>query len=50
VVAKGAFIQRPAISKRDDRSRRIVHDRLVEGWTPRQVGWLKCGEERCRAA
>src|SRR5918994_974284 len=39
--------QRPAILERDERLRRFVLNRLLEGWTPEQVaGWLKRGEER----
>lgn len=50
VYAEGCYLmrrQRPAVLEQDDRLRRFVHDRLLEGWTPEQIaGWLKRGEER----
>ena len=34
--------QRPAVPERDQRLRRLVHQRLLETWTPEQIaGWLK---------
>src|SRR5689334_24825482 len=34
--------QRPAVLGRDKRLGRLVRERLLEGWTPKQIaGWLK---------
>jgi transposase, IS30 family len=40
VHAEGCYLerrQRPAILERDERLRRFVLDRLLEGWTPEQI-------------
>src|SRR3954452_19623488 len=39
--------QRPAVLERDERLRRFVRERLLEGWTPERIaGRLRRGEER----
>ena len=50
VYAEGSYLarrQRAALLECDQRLRRFVHQRLLEGWTPEQIaGWLQRGEER----
>jgi transposase, IS30 family len=50
VYAEGSYFarrQRAALLERDQRLRRFVHQRLLEGWTPEPIaGWLQRGEER----
>src|ERR687885_711288 len=50
VHAEGCYRERrkrPAVLERDERLRRVVRERPLEGWTPEQIaGWLKRGEER----
>src|SRR5918911_1106188 len=50
VHAEGCYLerrQRPAVLEHDERLRRLVRERLLEGWTPERIaGWLGRGEER----
>src|SRR3712207_2524283 len=50
VHAEGCHLerrQRSALLERDAKLARFVRERLLEGWTPKQIaGWLRRGEER----